>query len=150
MLTTFRLQIHDAGLVHELSDTAEEFSRRGEFQVHLHVEALAFQLSASEQIHVLQITREALSNCLRHAHAQNAWLQLRQVGETVSLCIEDDGRGFCGDVDRREHHGLTIMDERARSLHGDLEINPRAPQGTRVQLRFQPEFLGHSLQGTAP
>lgn len=150
LLTTFRLQIHDAGLVQELQDTAEEFSQRGEFQVHLHVDALAFQLSASEQIHLLQITREALSNCLRHAHAQNAWLQLRQVGETVSLSIDDDGRGFGGDVDKREHHGLTIMDERARSLHGHLDISPREPQGTRVQLRFQPEFLDHSLQGTAP
>jgi len=149
LLTTFRLQIHDAGLVQELQETAEEFSRRGEFQVHLHVDALAFQLSASEQIHLLQVTREALSNCLRHAHAQNAWLQLRQEGETVSLSIEDDGRGFCGEVDTREHHGLTIMDERARSLHGRLDISPREPQGTRVQLRFQPEFLGHSLQGTA-
>lgn len=147
LLTTFRLQIHDAGLVQELSETAEEFSRRGEFQVHLHVEALAFQLSASEQIHLLQITREALSNCLRHAHAQNAWLQLRQEGETVSLCIEDDGRGFCGEVNQREHHGLTIMDERARSLHGQLDISPREPQGTRVQLRFHPEFLGQPLQG---
>ncbi|QVM99478.1 HAMP domain-containing protein [Pseudomonas rhodesiae] len=149
LLTTFRLQIHDAGLVQELSETAEEFSRRGEFQVHLHVDALAFQLSASEQIHVLQITREALSNCLRHAHAQNAWLQLRQVGETVSLSIEDDGRGFSGEVDRREHHGLTIMDERARSLHGQLDISPREPQGTRVHLGFRPEFLGHSLASTA-
>jgi two-component system nitrate/nitrite sensor histidine kinase NarX len=150
LLTTFRLQIHDAGLVQELSDTAEEFSRRGEFQVHLHVDALAFQLSASEQIHLLQITREALSNCLRHAHAQNAWLQLRQEGETVSLSIEDDGRGFCGAVDQREHHGLTIMDERARSLHGQLDIVPREPQGTRVQMRFQPEFLGQPLQGNLP
>ncbi|MBY8949987.1 HAMP domain-containing protein [Pseudomonas sp. SH10-3B] len=150
LLTTFRLQIHDAGLVQELQDTAEEFSQRGEFQVHLHVDALAFQLSASEQIHLLQITREALSNCLRHAHAQNAWLQLRQEGETVSLSIEDDGRGFCEEVDRREHHGLTIMDERARSLHGHLDISPREPQGTRVQLRFHPEFLGQPLQGTHP
>ncbi|WP_053130229.1 HAMP domain-containing protein [Pseudomonas sp. MIACH] len=150
LLTTFRLQIHDAGLVQELQDTAEEFSQRGEFQVHLHVDALAFQLSASEQIHLLQITREALSNCLRHAHAQNAWLQLRQEGETVSLSIEDDGRGFCEEVDRREHHGLTIMDERARSLQGHLDISPREPQGTRVQLRFHPEFLGQPLQGTHP
>ncbi|WP_314384180.1 HAMP domain-containing protein [Pseudomonas brenneri] len=145
LLTTFRLQIHDAGLVQELKDTAEEFSRRGEFQVHLHVDALAFQLSASEQIHLLQVTREALSNCLRHAHAQNAWLQLRQHGETVSLCIEDDGRGFSEVVDQREHHGLTIMDERARSLHGQLDISSREPQGTRVHLLFRPEFLGHSL-----
>src|SRR3546814_1269389 len=75
LLTTFRLQIHDDGLIQELKDTAEEFSRRGDFRVHLFVDTLAFELSASEQIHILQITREALSNCLRHAHAENAWLE---------------------------------------------------------------------------
>ncbi|ROL73946.1 HAMP domain-containing protein [Pseudomonas vranovensis] len=147
LLTTFRLQIHDAGLVQELKDTAEEFSRRGEFQVHLHVDSLAFELSASEQIHILQITREALSNCLRHAHAQNAWLQLRQHGEQVCLSIEDDGRGFSATHDLREHHGLNIMDERARSLRGQLQIVGRAPQGTRVQMEFRPEFLGHLNEG---
>ncbi|WP_095110779.1 HAMP domain-containing protein [Pseudomonas sp. Irchel 3E20] len=149
LLTTFRLQIHDAGLSQELKDTAQEFSRRGDFQVHLHIDTLAFALSASEQIHLLQITREALSNCLRHAHAQNAWLALRQEGETVRLVIEDDGRGFCGAVDQREHHGLTIMDERARSLNGRLQIFSRSPQGTLVQLEFHPEFLGQPTEGTA-
>ncbi|WP_025129133.1 HAMP domain-containing protein [Pseudomonas sp. PH1b] len=147
LLTTFRLQIHDAGLVQELKDTAEEFSRRGEFQVHLHVDSLAFELSASEQIHLLQITREALSNCLRHAHAENAWLELRQNGERVYLSIEDDGRGFSGTHDLREHHGLNIMDERARSLRGQLQIFSRTPQGTLVRMEFRPEFFGHLTEG---
>lgn len=148
LLTTFRLQIHDAGLVPELKDTAQEFSRRGEFQVHLHVDSLAFELSASEQIHILQITREALSNCLRHAHAHNAWLQLRQDGEHVRLSIEDDGRGFSGSYDLREHHGLNIMNERARSLRGQLQIVSREPQGTLVQMEFRPEFLGQPTEGS--
>ncbi|WP_260957812.1 HAMP domain-containing protein [Pseudomonas citri] len=150
LLTTFRLQIHDDGLVEELKDTAEEFSSRGDFKVHLLIDALAFELSASEQIHILQITREALSNCLRHAHAENAWLQLRQEGETVQLSIEDDGRGFSGEVDQREHHGLNIMNERARSLHGQLQIHSRTPQGTCIQVRFQPEFLGQHTESIAP
>ena len=149
LLTTFRLQIHDDGLVEELKDTAEEFSNRGDFKVHLFVDSLAFELSASEQIHILQITREALSNCLRHAHAENAWLELRQEGETVRLSIEDDGRGFSGEVDQREHHGLNIMNERARSLRGQLQILSRTPQGTRIQVHFQPEFLGQPTEGLA-
>ncbi|WP_085597847.1 MULTISPECIES: HAMP domain-containing protein [unclassified Pseudomonas] len=147
LLTTFRLRIQDAGLVQELKDTAGEFSRRGEFQVHLHIDSLAFELSASEQIHILQITREALSNCLRHAHAQNAWLQLRQHGERLCLSIEDDGRGFSGSHDLREHHGLNIMDERARSLRGQLQIFSREPQGTLVKMEFRPEFLGRLTEG---
>ncbi|PMY33244.1 nitrate/nitrite two-component system sensor histidine kinase [Pseudomonas sp. GW456-L14] len=153
LLTTFRLQIHDAGLVRELEATTEEFSRRGDFQVHVQLDSLAFELSASEQIHLLQITREALSNCLRHAHAENVWLQLRQHGETLRLSIEDDGRGFSGDHDnsgnQREHHGLNIMDERARSLHGQLQISSRTPQGTLVQMEFRPEFLAVPTQGSA-
>jgi len=153
LLTTFRLQIHDAGLARELEATTEEFSRRGDFQVHLQLDSLAFELSASEQIHLLQITREALSNCLRHAHAENVWLQLRQHGETLRLSIEDDGRGFSSDHDnsgnQREHHGLNIMDERARSLHGQLQIFSRTPQGTLVQMEFRPEFLGVPTEGSA-
>ncbi|GFM48829.1 histidine kinase [Pseudomonas cichorii] len=148
LLTTFRLQIHEAGLAQELKDTAEDFSRRAGLQVHLHAESLAFELSASEQIHILQITREALSNCLRHAHAQNVWLQLRQYGETVRLSIEDDGRGFGQPRDRHEHHGLNIMEERARSLHGLLQISSRSPQGTLVRMEFRPEFLGHLTEGS--
>ena len=67
----------------------------------------------------------------------------------MRLVIEDDGRGFCGAVDQREHHGLTIMDERARSLNGRLQIFSRSPQGTLVQLEFHPEFLGQPTEGTA-
>ncbi len=143
LLTTFRLQIQDGGLDQELKDTVEEFSQRGDFACELHIDRLAFQLSASEQIHLLQITREALSNCARHAQAKHAWLRLQQIGEQVELTIEDDGCGFKPGFDPRQHHGLTIMQERARSLRGQLNIEPREPSGTRIHLQFRPEFLGH-------
>lgn len=149
LLTTFRLQIDDGGLDQELKDTVEEFSKRGEFACELQIDRLAFQLSASEQIHLLQITREALSNCARHAQAEHAWLYLRQVGEQIELLVEDDGIGFSPGFDPRMHHGLTIMQERARSLHGQLSIESRAPRGTRIHLQFRPDFLGRHEQGSA-
>ena len=149
LLTTFRLQIQDGGLDQELKDTVEEFSQRGAFACELQIDRLAFQLSASEQIHLLQITREALSNCARHAQAEHAWLYLRQVGEQIELLVEDDGIGFSPGFDPRMHHGLTIMQERARSLHGQLSIESRAPRGTRIHLQFRPDFLGRHEQGSA-
>ena len=149
LLTTFRLQIQDGGLDQELKDTVEEFSQRGAFTCELQIDRLAFQLSASEQIHLLQITREALSNCARHAKAEHAWLYLRQVGEQIELLVEDDGIGFSPGFDPRMHHGLTIMQERARNLHGQLSIESRAPRGTRIHLQFRPDFLGRHEQGSA-
>ncbi len=73
LLTTFRLQIQDGGIEQALDDTAREFAERGNLRVLLHSEPLAFTLSATEQIHLLQIAREALSNCARHAQAGQAW-----------------------------------------------------------------------------
>lgn len=149
LLTTFRLQIQDGSLDQELKDTVEEFSQRSEFACELQIDRLAFELSASEQIHLLQITREALSNCARHVQTEHAWLYLRQVGEQIELLVEDDGIGFSPGFDPRMHHGLTIMQERARSLHGQLSIESRAPRGTRIHLQFRPDFLGRHEQGTA-
>lgn len=141
LLTTFRLKINDGGLDQALDDTVREFSERGNFQVLLQSEPLAVNLSASEQIHLLQIAREALSNCARHSGAQQVRVHLRQRGEQVELSIEDDGRGMSSDFDTRQHHGIAIMEERTRSLHGQIHIQPCLPRGTRVSLQFRPEFL---------
>jgi two-component system nitrate/nitrite sensor histidine kinase NarX len=141
LLTTFRLQIQDGGLDQALDDTAREFAARGEMRVTVDYEPLAFNLSATEQIHLLQIAREALSNCARHARADHALVRLRQDGEELELLIEDDGCGIEPGFDTRQHHGLNIMQERARSLAGRVDINPRPPHGTRVRLRFCPAFL---------
>ncbi|MEX6503645.1 histidine kinase [Pseudomonas zhanjiangensis] len=147
LLTTFRLQIQEGGIDKAMDDTAQEFAARGNMRVLLESEPLAFGLSATEQVHLLQIAREALSNCARHAGAEQAWVHLRQVGEEVELLIEDDGCGIAPGFDSRQHHGLNIMQERARSLHGELQIGPRTPSGTRVQLHFRPVFLAsHPLE----
>lgn len=141
LLTTFRLQIQEGGIDQAFNDTAREFAERGNMRVLLHCEPLAFTLTATEQIHLLQIVREALSNCARHAQASQAWVHLRQSGEEVELLIEDDGCGIAPGFDSRQHHGLNIMQERARSLGGKLAIEPRPPHGTRVHLLFCPDFL---------
>ena len=141
LLTTFRLQIQDGGLEQALEDTAREFAERGEMRVRLQQQPLAFNLGANEQIHVLQIAREALSNCARHAGASEAWVHLRQQGGEIELLVEDDGVGIQPGFDGRLHHGLNIMQERARSLGGQLSLTPREPHGTQVRLRFAPGFL---------
>jgi two-component system nitrate/nitrite sensor histidine kinase NarX len=141
LLTTFRLQIEDGGLEQALEETAREFATRGNFHVQLSCASLPFSLSANEQIHLLQIAREALSNCARHARASHAWISLQQTRERIELLIEDDGCGISEGFDTRQHHGLTIMQERSRSLDGQLSIGPRTGGGTRIELQFQPVFF---------
>ncbi|HEX4869098.1 MAG TPA: histidine kinase [Moraxellaceae bacterium] len=149
LLTTFRLSLSDGDLMNAMKVAVEEFSRRGGFRIFLQNDELPVPLAATEEIHLLQILRESLSNCCRHAGASQVWVQLRQAGEDVELIVEDDGRGFAAPDAEQQHHGLTIMNERARSICGTLEIGPRQPRGTRVHLRFRPRFLAEQLREMA-
>jgi len=49
--------------------------------------------------------------------------------------------GFAGEVREGhpgEHIGLSIMEERARRLGGELKIESEPGEGTRVELVYQP------------
>jgi len=139
LLTTFRLQIEEENLAAVLDKTAQEFAARGKLKIALETQLTNCSLSANEEIHILQIVREALSNVVHHAQAQNAKIMLGSEAEgRVSVSIEDDGVGIGKMAARTHHYGMAIMEERARGLGGTLEIMPRAQGGTKLEVRFVP------------
>jgi len=141
LLTTFRLRIDGATLDAALAATVEEFRARG-LDVRLDYRLQHCPLAAGEEIHVLHAVREALSNVLRHASAAKATVSLRQRADGhVETVIEDDGIGMPAQPDKRQHHGLVIIRERAATLGGNVEWNAVVPHGTRVTLSFRPAYL---------
>lgn len=57
------------------------------------------------------------------------------------LLVEDDGVGFVNakpDGHPGEHIGLSIMEERARRLGGNIRIESEPGEGTRVELTYYP------------
>lgn len=138
VLTTFRLKVGREGLHGMLEDALTEFRSRTGLAATLDNRLIGFELSANQQIHVLQIVREALSNTEKHAHARSAWVRLdRGAAGEVQVEIEDDGVGLPADPEKRHHFGLSIMRDRAETLGGTLRIEPRPAGGTRVRLAFQ-------------
>ncbi len=142
LLTTFRLQLSGKGLRGALAQVADDLRARTGLEVELRDELVGVELTANEQIHVLQIVREALANVEHHARARHAWVSAArrsdEPGAAVEVAIEDDGIGIGAATSPRHHFGLTIMRDRARALGGELEIEPRAAGGTRVRLAFLP------------
>ena len=76
------------------------------------------------------ITREAVTNVVRHAHAQKCWLRLAASNGDCILEIEDDGRGGF----QSEGNGLRGMRERIEALGGKLERDTSA--GTKLHFEF--------------
>ena len=139
LLTTFRLRIEAESLPAALENTAQEFAARGQIQIALDTHLTHCRLSANEEIHILHIVREALSNVIHHAKAQHAKIVLRAEAEgMVSVSVEDDGVGIDHQNTQTHHYGMAIMEERARGLGGRLEVMPCPVGGTQVEVRFVP------------
>lgn len=137
LLTTFRLRIDGRGLAAALDDTVQEFSRRGGLQIELVNRLPGIDLASSQEIHVLQVVREALSNIEHHAQARHVWIALeRLAGARIRVRVDDDGVGIERSPPRSHRYGLVIMRDRAQSLDGELSVAPRDGGGTRVQLEF--------------
>ena len=67
LLVTFRLTIDNDNFDEALHDAASEFASKGGFNITVHNHIMTLNLSATEQIDLIQIAREALSNISRHA-----------------------------------------------------------------------------------
>jgi two-component system nitrate/nitrite sensor histidine kinase NarX len=149
LLATFRLKM-EGDFIALLSSAVEEYSVRGDIPVELEVGLEDCHLTPNQEIHTLQIVREALSNVVRHAHARHAWVIIRHAEDgMVRLRIEDDGIGLVGSLPDagggQFHYGLAIMRERAQGLHGDLVLSDRPAGGLQVYLEFQVEALSASV-----
>jgi two-component system nitrate/nitrite sensor histidine kinase NarX len=138
LLTTFRLRIDGRGLSEALQETIGEFSQRAGIEVRLHDQLLGHELDSSEQIHVLQVVREALTNVEHHAHARRADVHLAIEQGRIRVTVDDDGVGIRDAEPPTHHFGLAIMRDRAATLGGTLQVGRRAEGGTRVELEFRP------------
>ncbi|MEW6131994.1 MAG: histidine kinase [Pseudomonadota bacterium] len=144
LLTTFRMRIEGGGLAIALQNAVAEFSGRGGIPIELEVHLAGCMLSPNEEIHTLQIVREALANVINHAHASRAKVRVECLGSgAVSAVIEDDGIGI-RKAAGAHHYGMKIMEERARSLGGVLAVEQPATAGTRVTLNFMPASRGEA------
>ena len=82
---------------------------------------------------IFHITREALSNVVRHSHATRASIVLRRAGSSVRLEVNDNGVGFEPYADRGPaHQGLANMAGRANRHGGHLSIESTEGAGTRI------------------
>lgn len=79
--------------------------------------------------HLLQTLREALTNVAKHASARSVDVSLA-VGDHITLTVTDSGVGIADDAGGG--YGMINMAERAEKLGGELVVNGRQEQGTRL------------------
>lgn len=141
LLSTFRLKLNQPGLAASIEATIQDLSRHTATQIELDYRIEHCPLTPNEELHCLQIIREALSNVIKHANASLCHIRLYQDSEGLAhIQVEDDGVGIDLSINRSGHYGIAILKERSQTLSGQLEIRPLQP-GTCIHVRFLPAYL---------
>ena len=82
-----------------------------------------------------RIVQEALHNTVKHARASQVELRLDQTDGKVTIEVCDNGKGFDTSSSFPGHLGLHSMQERVKSLGGELRIESTPGKGTCIQAR---------------
>jgi len=96
-----------------------------------------------------RISREALRNAFKHAHAGRIEAEINYGERVFRLRIRDDGEGIPAEIleqGRAGHYGLPGIRDRARQVGADLTIWSRAGTGTEIDL----SLAGSIAYGTSP
>jgi signal transduction histidine kinase len=78
-----------------------------------------------------RFVQEGLANVVRHAEASLVWISVDCSDESISISLEDNGRGF-DPSSSSSGLGLAGIRERILGLNGSFEIDSAPGKGARL------------------
>lgn len=128
---------NEQGFIPAVRLYARQFSKRTGIKVRLDAARMRANLPSRCETALYKVLQGALSNVVAHADAHSVKITLATGQDSVTMKIEDDGRGF--DVSRkmgipRQSYGLRAMRERVELLGGAIHFTSR-PSRRRAENR---------------
>jgi signal transduction histidine kinase len=119
--------LDDFGLQQAVAWYVGEFARQHGVETTFEPDGELARLPPEVAVHLYRIVQEALNNVARHAEATAATVRLAASGATVTLEVEDNGKGLPQDAAPVRPGapggiGLTSMRERAELMGGTLTL----------------------------
>jgi len=133
--------LDDLGLMATIQWYLRQFQRMyGKVRVDYSTDISEKDVPEPMKIIIYRIIQEGLSNAEKHSEAQSVRLHMAfsDGKRSISLLIEDDGRGFdvqevLSTTDPLSGYGLTAMRERCEIFGGSFRIESRIGEGTRIK-----------------
>jgi len=124
--------LDDFGLVPALERLAETVSEHAGIPVQVAAQLGDERLPGEIETTLYRLVQEALTNVVKHAHAQNVSIFLVRRQDRVTAVVEDDGQGFDPERTREDALGLVGMRERIGIVGGRLNVESRPDAGTTI------------------
>ena len=123
--------LRDQGFGPAVSALADQLGMANKIQIDLDVET-AEDLTEHAQVAIFQIIREALHQAIRRGPPTRVTVRVVEGDGVVEAEVADDAPG------ERRRASFDVIAERARSLSGEMTIEPVPDGGTSVRVLFPP------------
>ena len=140
VLSAFRLQLSGSGFPGAVNTAVDAFRNRTGLEITVKNALIGVELSSNDQVHFIQILREALANVEKHARATKVEVCIERAPDgACTMQVVDNGVGIPEHAEKENHFGLSIMRERAAALGAVLSISRRPEGGTIVFMSRPPQ-----------
>jgi PAS domain S-box-containing protein len=133
--------LDDLGLPAALRWYVDRQAQRAGLEANFNVDTVRERLLPNIETVCFRVVQEAVTNIIRHAHAQRIYVELIRREDQLWLTIQDDGRGFEVSSARARAAagaslGLLGMEERVWLSGGEIEIESTPGRGATVRARL--------------
>lgn len=154
LINDLNADILQDGLLLAVGRVIERQQRSYAIPIHAQLDYDTGLLTPVQELNLLRIVQEALTNSCRHSHASEIRVTLlceSQTGLGAKMAVEicDNGDGFDLTAVQSSGWGLKNMQRRGEQLGGHLHIESRAGQGTLVRLTVEGTVDGSRLGMTS-
>lgn len=123
------------GLEQALQDYCDTISSAGNFKVNTEFYGLNGRMNSSTEVSIYRIVQELVNNAVKHADAKNILVQVLRREPSISITIEDDGKGFDSESwQEKTTAGLKNILSRVNYLGGTMDIKSKPGEGTSVYI----------------
>ncbi len=127
------IEVETIGLQAALQNLAGEAQKFFNISCHFQCSEMALNIDPQVSLALYRVVQEAIHNAITHGDARRIEIELNVEGANLALRIQDNGGGFEPDEAKRGGIGLRVMQYRAGSIGGSLEICSQPGQGTEVR-----------------
>jgi PAS domain S-box-containing protein len=127
-------QVELLGLAAAVSNFCKDFAARNSMEIEFVQTELREKPPQDAALCLFRVLQEAIRNVQKHSGTRRALVQLDENSGSLRLRVSDQGAGFDTEsADFSQGLGLLSMEERLRSLGGELLIHSRPGGGTCIE-----------------
>ncbi|HUI51234.1 MAG TPA: PAS domain S-box protein [Terriglobales bacterium] len=127
-------QVELLGLAPALHNFCREFAERNAMKIQFTSAPLNCRLQDDASLCLFRVAQEAIRNVQKHSGSVQAFVELEETPGSLRLRITDQGIGFDpAGADSAQGLGLLSMEERLRSLGGELLVHSVPGGGTCIE-----------------